>query len=300
MIGQEPYHGSHGMAGEVGHLVVEEEGARCTCGNIGCLETVVSSSSILQRFRRRLSEGVISSLQNHRDDNGLTLEVIRDAAAAGDRLATSTLFELGTLLGDAVSKIIKLYNPRTLLIGGPVGVLGEHLREPMWIKVRQKVIPEMLVDLTVEIAPRTARRRGRGGRRLAERRFWKEARRAQHPRGIDAGIIAIFSRLRSFAPRIPTACPGKRRPTGWRMNLLVGPSTSRARFTSRSMSAKSRLLNAIELIPPTSVMDNESRSRTLSSESPFWTGSRGSTKYNTSTPASASPGPSVSTPVVIT
>jgi predicted NBD/HSP70 family sugar kinase len=175
IIGQEPYHGSHGMAGEVGHLIVEEEGARCTCGNIGCLETVVSSASILQRFRRRLTEGVISSLQNHREDNGLTLEVIRDAAAAGDRLAASTLFELGTLLGDAVSKIIKLYNPRTLLIGGPVAVLGEHFREPMWIKVRQKVIPEMLVDLSMEIAPSAPRDDALGAACLAERRFWKEA-----------------------------------------------------------------------------------------------------------------------------
>ena len=175
MIGNEPYHGSHGMAGEVGHLVVEDEGARCTCGNIGCLETVVSSSSILQRFRRRLSEGVISSLQKHRDGNGLTLEVIRDAAAAGDRLATSTLFELGTLLGDAVSKIIKLYNPRTLLIGGPVGVLGEQLRESMWLKIRQKVIPEMLVDLTMEIAPTQPGDEAFGAACLAERCFWKEA-----------------------------------------------------------------------------------------------------------------------------
>jgi N-acetylglucosamine repressor len=175
VIGDEPYHGSHGMAGEVGHLVVEEEGARCTCGNIGCLETVVSSSSILARFRRRLTEGVISSLQAYRDRDGLSLEVIRDAASAGDRLAQSTLFELGALLGDAVSKIIKLYNPRTLVIGGPVGVLGEHLREPMWIKVRQKVIPEMLVDLVVEIAPSKPRDEAIGAAYLAERRFWKEA-----------------------------------------------------------------------------------------------------------------------------
>jgi len=175
MIGQEPYHGSHGMAGEVGHLVVEEEGARCSCGNIGCLETVISRSSILHRFQRRLSEGVISSLQKHRDDHSLTLEVIRDAATAGDRLAQSTLFELGTLLGDAVSKIIKLYNPRTLVIGGPVGVLGEHLREPMWIKVRQKVIPEMLVDLAMEIAPSQPREEAVGAAYLAERRFWKDA-----------------------------------------------------------------------------------------------------------------------------
>jgi predicted NBD/HSP70 family sugar kinase len=175
MIGQEPYHGSHGMSGEVGHLVVEEEGARCSCGNIGCLETVVSSSSILHRFQRRLSEGVISSLQKHRDHHGLTLELIRDAASAGDRLAQSTLFELGTLLGDAVSKIIKLYNPRTLVIGGPVGVLGEHLREPIWIKVRQKVIPEMLVDLAIEIAPSQPREEAVGAAYLAERRFWKDA-----------------------------------------------------------------------------------------------------------------------------
>jgi predicted NBD/HSP70 family sugar kinase len=175
MIGQEPCQGSHGMAGEVGHFIVEEEGARCSCGNIGCLETVVSSSSILQRFQKRLAEGVISSLQKYRGDHRLTLEIIRDAATAGDRLARSMLFELGTLLGDAVSKIIKLYNPRTLIIGGPVGVLGEHMREPIWIKVRQKVIPEMLVDLDMEIAPSRPPDEAIGAAYLAERRFWKSA-----------------------------------------------------------------------------------------------------------------------------
>jgi N-acetylglucosamine repressor len=175
MAGQEPYHGSHGMAGEVGHLVVEEEGARCSCGNIGCLETVISSSSILNRFQRRLDEGVISSLQKYRDDRGLSLELIRDAASAGDRLAQTTLFELGTMLGEAVSKIIKLYNPRTLILGGPVSVLGEHLCEPMWSKVKQRVIPEMLVDLAVEIAPSQPRDVAIGAAFLAERRFWKES-----------------------------------------------------------------------------------------------------------------------------
>jgi predicted NBD/HSP70 family sugar kinase len=163
------------MAGEVGHLIVEEEGDRCSCGNIGCLETVVSSSSILQRFQKRLAEGVISSLQKYRGDHRLTLEIIRDAATAGDRLARSTPFELGTLLGDAVSKIIKLYNPRTLIIGGPVGVLGEHMREQIWIKVRQKVIPEMLVDLDMEIAPSRPPDEAIGAAYLAERRFWKSA-----------------------------------------------------------------------------------------------------------------------------
>ena len=174
IIGQEPFYGSHGMAGEVGHLVVEEDGARCLCGNIGCLETVVSSSSIVRRFQKGSRRSDLS-LQECRGHSQLTLEAIRDAATAGDRLAQSTLFELGTLLGDAVSKIIKLYNPRTLIIGGPVGVLGEHLREPIWIKVRQKVIPEMLVDFDMQITASGAIEEAVGAAYLAERRFWKHA-----------------------------------------------------------------------------------------------------------------------------
>ncbi len=182
MIGPDPYHGSHGLAGEIGHLQVEEEGARCSCGNIGCLETVVSSSNIIQRFQRRLSEGVISTLQNYRGDHALTLEVIRDAANAGDRLAQTTLFELGMFLGDAISKIIKLFNPRTLVIGGPVAVLGEHLLAPIWIKVRQKVSAEMLADFEMEIALPQPHEEAEGAACLAERRFWKDA----NPRGISA------------------------------------------------------------------------------------------------------------------
>ena len=45
LIGDQPYSGSRGLAGEVGHLVVEAEGERCVCGNVGCLETVVSRPS---------------------------------------------------------------------------------------------------------------------------------------------------------------------------------------------------------------------------------------------------------------
>jgi predicted NBD/HSP70 family sugar kinase len=175
IIGNEPYPGAHGLAGEVGHLVVDEEGERCPCGNIGCLETVVSESSILRRFRQRLSEGVISSLQRFRGDNAglLTLESIREAASSGDRLAKSTLFEVGTLLGDACGKIIKLYNPRTLVIGGSVAVLAEFLQEPIWIKIHQKVIPEMLEDFKLEIAHTKPDDQALGAALLAERRFWK-------------------------------------------------------------------------------------------------------------------------------
>lgn len=173
LIDGELYSGFHGLAGEVGHMIVEEKGERCSCGNIGCLETVVSNTSILRRFRRRLEEGVISSLQRFNTaDESLSLEAIREAAAAGDRLALSTLYEIGTFLGDACGKIIMLYNPRTLIIGGSVAYLGDFLREPIWNRIRQEVVPEMLDDLSLEIQSSLSEDEALGAALLGERAFW--------------------------------------------------------------------------------------------------------------------------------
>ncbi len=177
IIGDEPYLGSHGLAGEAGHLVVEEVGGeRCACGNIGCLETVASRPGIIRRFQRRLAEGVISSLQYLLvKGSSLTLEAIREAALSGDRLARSTLFEIGAFLGDACSKIVTLYNPRVLVIGGQAALLGELLREPIWAAIRRSVLPEMLEDFSLDVAAPGPHDEALGAALLAERRFWKNA-----------------------------------------------------------------------------------------------------------------------------
>jgi N-acetylglucosamine repressor len=172
IVGGELYRGSRGLAGEVGHFIVDQGGARCSCGNVGCLETVVSVPAILQRFRRRLSEGVISSLQRTAPA-ALTLEHIRDAAQAGDRLAQSTLFEIGFFLGDACARLIQIYNPRTLIIGGPAGILGEFFREAALQTIRQQVIPEMLVDLHLEFNASESGDEALGSALIAQRWAWQ-------------------------------------------------------------------------------------------------------------------------------
>jgi predicted NBD/HSP70 family sugar kinase len=155
ILNGKPYRGNRGLAGEIGHLVVDPEGARCSCGNVGCLETVVSVPAILRRFRKRLSEGVLSSLQRD-DPQSLTLERVCEEAQAGDRLAQSIMFELGVFLGDACAKLIQLYNPRTLIVGGPAAQFGRLLEERVWQTIRHQVIPEMLVDLHIEFVPSQA------------------------------------------------------------------------------------------------------------------------------------------------
>jgi predicted NBD/HSP70 family sugar kinase len=192
VLGGDLFRGSCGLAGELGHIVVEERGERCGCGNAGCLETVASVGAVLRRFSRRLEEGVISSLQrfNGEDAEALTLDDIGEAAAREDRLACSTLAEIGAFLGEACGKSIMLFNPRTLCIAGPVAILGEFLREALWTKLRQHVIPEMLEGLRLEMMPGEPGDEARGAALLAARRFWqrlsREAAEGESPASISA------------------------------------------------------------------------------------------------------------------
>ncbi len=166
------YRGHNGLAGEIGHMQVAGETERCQCGNIGCLEMVVSVPGILRRFRRRLDEGVISALQRA-PEGGLDLAFIMEAARADDRLARSTLYDLGLVVGEACATLVSLYNPRTLLIGGAGGVAGEFFRDPVGLRLRQRVIPEMLAGLTVDFAPYASEDEALGAAMIAEQSFWR-------------------------------------------------------------------------------------------------------------------------------
>jgi predicted NBD/HSP70 family sugar kinase len=172
VIKGELYRGNHGLAGEIGHLVVDKGGARCSCGNVGCLETVLSEPAILRRFQQRLSEGVISALQRT-DAPDLTIEHILSAAQADDRLAQSTLFELGAFLGNACTMLIHMYNPRTLVVDGRVAALGDYFREAAWQTIRQQVVPEMLVDLNIEYDVARQGDEAIGAALIAQRWAWR-------------------------------------------------------------------------------------------------------------------------------
>jgi predicted NBD/HSP70 family sugar kinase len=166
------YRGANGLAGEIGHLHVAEDGDRCPCGNVGCLEMVVSEPSILRRFRRRLGEGVLSALQRFAVE-GLDVARILEAATADDRLARSTLYDLGLVVGDACATLVELYNPRTLLVGGPVSALWEFFRDPVSLRVKQRVIPEMLGDLRIDRADYAPHDEALGAAMIAAHHFWQ-------------------------------------------------------------------------------------------------------------------------------
>ncbi len=125
------YRGVHGAAGEVGHNIVEPNGAVCGCGNRGCLETVASAHGLVARATDALAAGRASALAA--DARGrLTLDHIVAAARGGDALACELLARAATYLGLAVANAIDNWDPERVVLSGPVALaVGDRLDDAL-------------------------------------------------------------------------------------------------------------------------------------------------------------------------
>ncbi len=125
------YRGVHGAAGEVGHNIVEPNGAVCGCGNRGCLETVASAHGLVARATDALAAGRASALAADAR-GGLTLDHIVAAARGGDALACELLARAATYLGLAVANAIDNWDPERVVLSGPVALaVGDRLDDAL-------------------------------------------------------------------------------------------------------------------------------------------------------------------------
>ncbi len=106
--------GLRGAAGEVGHISVDPTGARCGCGQRGCLETVASG--------RALAEAWPS------DDGRPAAQALFAAAAAGDERAVAVRDRFAAGVAHTFRLLGLALDPAVLMIGGGVAQLGEPLR----------------------------------------------------------------------------------------------------------------------------------------------------------------------------
>jgi len=123
------YRGFRGIAGEIGHISVEENGSRCRCGNYGCLETVASVDSIIRLVKEGIRDGVFTKIVDYwnSETENIDLSVLGKAADEKDKFAFNIIEHVGTHLGKAVALLINIFNPELVIIGGEVSLLGSHL-----------------------------------------------------------------------------------------------------------------------------------------------------------------------------
>ena len=134
--------GHNGVAGHLGHLTVEPEGAPCVCGNRGCLETVFSARAIEGEAWAAVHRGCASSLTRlFREQPQLaTCRTIFQAAREGDGLAETIVTRAIHRLAAAIAGLLHVFDPELVILGGQVADAGADLlvplREEAWSRSR--------------------------------------------------------------------------------------------------------------------------------------------------------------------
>lgn len=145
------YHGAKDGAGELGHTTILPDGPPCGCGNIGCLEALVSGTAIARRGREAMASGqptLMRELAQGRPEN-LTAKLVFEAAKKGDLEALRLVRETGQYLGIAVANVINLLDPERVIIGGGVAVAGEILMRAVREEVRRRAMKALLKHVKI-------------------------------------------------------------------------------------------------------------------------------------------------------
>jgi len=134
--------GSRGTAGMLGHVTVEPEGAICSCGNRGCLQTVFSAQAIESEAWAAVHRGCDSVLTTlFREQPQLaTCRTVFGAAREGDRVACAVVDRAIRRLAAAMAGLMHVFDPEAVILGGHVADAGrdllDPLREEVWSRSR--------------------------------------------------------------------------------------------------------------------------------------------------------------------
>ncbi|WP_425281220.1 ROK family protein [Paenibacillus cellulositrophicus] len=138
------YLGTSSFAGELGHTVVDPNGALCGCGQRGCWETYASGTAIA----RQASEAAAAAAEGmtqmtvlaEAEGVPLSAKHVFQAAAMNDKLAQETLEQVIHYTGLGLMNIIHSFNPDCIVIGGGVSRAGAAFFEPLRGKTGELVM----------------------------------------------------------------------------------------------------------------------------------------------------------------
>lgn len=129
---------NHGV--ELGHMVLNQGGDVCTCGNKGCVETRCNAPWLIRQGRIAMQEhpdSLLSVRAGGSDDN-MTAKMVIDCAKAGDPFADQIFQSYIDALSSAICSCTNLLDPEVVALGGGVSLAGDFLIEPLRRQVQDK------------------------------------------------------------------------------------------------------------------------------------------------------------------
>ena len=134
------YSGARGIAGELGHFTLYQDGRKCPCGKRGCLEEYASTTALIARAERQTGR------------TGWNGRMIFEGAAQGDPLLRLALDGWLDDVAAGVTGLVHIFNPELVLIGGGVSAQQALLIDPLAAQVRKSIMPAFAEGLEVRAA----------------------------------------------------------------------------------------------------------------------------------------------------
>ena len=146
------------VSAELGHMSINAEAEKCSCGNIGCLENYASARAMIAKTVAMLEKGTESMLKECCKGSiyKITPEDIYNAALEGDTLSREILREAGRALGVGLANLINIFSPEAIILaGGLAGAWSIYVQEAIKEASRRafkdlfdavKIIPSSLRD----------------------------------------------------------------------------------------------------------------------------------------------------------
>lgn len=123
--------GVNGFAGEIGHIIVSEDGRMCNCGRTGCLETYASANGIRRTSMLLLGEMNVESEMRNIPFDQLDGKAIDILARKGDPVALRAFEFTGEILGKALANVALCYSPEAIILFGGLAEAGDLLLNPV-------------------------------------------------------------------------------------------------------------------------------------------------------------------------
>lgn len=165
IINKQIFRGENGGGGNIGHIQMDNITKVCTCGKIGCIESVASVPAIIETaLIKRQSHP--NSLLNKIESDELTLSDIKNCADKGDRLSLTIIEEAGTIVGQLIGKITTFLDPGIIKIVGRATILGPNYLYYIRNSIQKEAAPWIGPEFNIDFSKLTEDSAATGATRL--------------------------------------------------------------------------------------------------------------------------------------
>lgn len=128
VVNNEVVYGHDGFAGELGHVIIDENGRQCGCGRKGCLETYVSATGVVWSAKEAMQAG--KKIAGIDSADNITARAVAEAATNGDLTASAIMEETSRKLGLALANTVCITSPSHIYLYGGVARSGDTILVP--------------------------------------------------------------------------------------------------------------------------------------------------------------------------